>query len=421
MKRRTKTVAQTASMNIDVFIPAWNRTGRIRLSDYLVIFSCMVILPAGVVHGLLGINERTAFTLVTPGILLLFLVIQKGQLHKSIPTLVLTLMLTGAVASMIAMSMSQFFMGTVFAVAFVLGRQLFLSLSKPKVLRLVTWFALALLVGGLIGIAYALAGGPPLMEVQVGYRTTYLYLTTFSFAFIGNIIRPSGIFDEPGSLAMFVAIVTMFNDTLQKNPRLNNVLVILLIFTGSLAGVATAMLYLVASNTMRTRTMRNYILVGVMFAGVGILSFVAPSNLISNSIDTFYSDRLKIEDGRLVGDNRSNQITDFFQVVDGEILQRGAHGRYQDFDTTDQSSNPFSIIFGYGLIIWLPYFILLLWLLGITIQNGFRNAYTSVGLFLLLLQRPYLYNMSWSILILATVWLIYTSARKYPKHGGSKG
>lgn len=421
MKRQTETLAQTTPIQNDVFIPAWNRTGRIRLLDYLVIFSCMVILPAGVVHGLLGIDERTAFALITPGMMFLLLINQKGRLHKSIPTLVLTLLLTGIVASTIAMSTSQLFMGAVLAVAFVLGRQLFLCLSKPKVLRLVTWFALALLVGGVIGIAYAFAGGPPLMEVPVGYRTTYLYLTTFSFAFIGNIIRPSGIFDEPGSLAMLVAIITMFNDTLRQNIRLNNVLVILLIFTGALAGLAMAVLYLVASNETRMRPTKYIILVGVFFAGVGILSFVAPSNLISNSIDTFYSDRLIVEDGRLVGDNRSNQITDFFQIVDGDILRRGAHGRYQSFDTTDQSSNPFSIIFGYGLIIWLPYLVLLLWLFGTTIKNGFRNAYTSVGLLLLLLQRPYLYNMSWSILILATVWLIYTSARKYPKHGVSNG
>lgn len=415
MKRSTETLAQTVPMQNDVFIPAWNRTGRIQLLDYLIIFSCMVILPASVLHGLLSIDERTAFALVAPGILYLFWVAKKGKFHKSIPMLVLTLMLTGAVASTISMSTSQLLMGTMLASAIVLGRHLFFTLSKSKVLQVVTWFTLALLVGGVIGIAYAFAGGAPLMEVTVGYRTTYLYLTTFSFAFIGNTIRPSGIFDEPGSLAMYATIVTMFNDTLRQNPRLNNVLVILLIFTGALAGLAMAALYLVASNSMRARFARNITLVCVLFAGVGILSFVAPSNLISNSVDVFYSNRLTIEDGRLTGDNRTNQIIEFFQIVDRDILLAGASGRYEDFVGTDQSSNPFSIIFGYGFIMWVPYFILLMWLLRTTIHNRFRNAYSSVGLFLLLLQRPYLYNMSWSVLILATVWLIYTSARQRPK------
>jgi hypothetical protein len=122
-----------------------------------------------------------------------------------------------------------------------------------------------------------------------------------------------------------------------------------------------------------------------------------------------------VEDGRIVGDNRSNQVRDFFRLVDGDLLLRGAHGRYQDFDTVDQSSHPFSIIFGYGLIMWVPYFILLLWLLGTTIRNRFNNAYTSIGLLLLLLQRPFLYNMSWSVLIVSVVWLLYTAARQSPK------
>ena len=406
---------QNIPMNAEAFIPAWNKSDRLRLWDYIVLFSCMVMLPAGVVHGLLGIDERTAFALVTPVILYLILVTQKFRVHKSIPMLVLTLMLTGALASSVAMSMSQLLMATALAVAVVVGRQLFLTLSKPKALRLASWFTLALLVGGVIGILYAMVGGPSLLDVRVGYRTTHLYLTTFSFAFIGGLIRPSGIFDEPGAFAMFVAIVTMFNDTLRQNRNLNHALIILLVFTGALAGLAMSALYLLSSNALRMRRMRSILFVGVLFAAFGVLGIAAPSNPISASLETFYSDRLEVQDGRIAGDNRSNQVADFFRLVDDEMLLRGAQGRYESYDSEDQSSNPFSIIFGYGLIMWVPYFILLLWLLATAIRNNFRNAYTSIGLFLLLLQRPYIYNMLWSVLIVATVWLLYTTAWRRPK------
>ncbi|WP_157910867.1 hypothetical protein [Vulcanococcus limneticus] len=388
--------------------------GRVRLLDFVVILLCLIFLPSSVIQGLFGFDERAAFALVASCFLCLFLATQNDRIPKTILTVIFVLVLTGVVASMISMSMSQLLMGTSLAVAVLIGRQLFRSLSRPYVLRIVSWFALVLLVGGLVGIVYVKAGGTPLLELQAGYRTTYLYLTTFSFAFIGDIIRPSAIFDEPGAFAMFVAIVTMFNDTFRQNQKLNHALVLLLIFTGSLAGLAMAALYFVASNATRVHLKRNIVLVVALFASFFTMSLLAPTNPISLSFDTFYSDRLVIEDGTIAGDNRSNQVDEFFEVVDDQILLVGAKNANTYYDVHDQSSHPFSILFGYGLIIWLPYATLLIWLLFLTFQNGFNNAYTSIGLFLLLLQRPYLYHMSWSILIVATVWLLCTVARQYP-------
>lgn len=415
MRGRIRATSRKSPLPSDASFPVCKKAGRMRLADYAVLLLCMVVLPAGVIHGLLGLDERAVFALVTPVVLYFYLNTCNFRVQKSIPTLALALILTGVVASIVSMSMSQLLMGTALAVAVLVGRQLFLTLSKPGALRVVSWFALTLLVGGVIGVIYAMIGGEPLLDVRVGYRTTHLYLTTFSFAFIGEVIRPSGIFDEPGAFAMYVAILTMFNDTFRQNRRLNHALVVMLIFTGALAGLVMSILYLLCSNALRMQRTKSILLVGVMFAGIGMVSFVVPSNPLAVPLDTFYSDRLRIDDGKIVGDNRSNQVADFFQVVDSEVLLKGATGRYETYDTEDQSSNPFSIIFGYGFIMWVPYFILLLWLLATTIQSRFRNAYMSIGLFLLLLQRPYLYNMAWSVLIVATVWLCYTAARQRPK------
>ena len=156
-------------------------------------------------------------------------------------------------------------------------------------------------------------------------------------------------------------------------------------------------------------------LVGALLAGYLLLSAFAPSNPVKMTVDTFYSDRFEVEDGRLAGDNRTNQVVDFFRLVDDEILLKGARGSRAETETEDMSSNPFSITFSFGLLISMPYFLLLVWLLVTTVRNNFRNSYTTIGLFLLLLQRPYLYHMSWSILIVATVWLIYHAARQRPR------
>lgn len=379
--------------------------------DYFVVLICMVLIPSAVLHGLMGVDEKTVFAISAPIVLAATWMMSGLQIHKTVPFLILSFATIGVVATLVAGSDSQFLMGVTLSVAVIVGYQLYKSLTIPKLLRFLTWFTLALLVAGLIGIVYSAAGGTPLFEIQVGYRTTRLYLTTFSFASISNFIRPSGIFDEPGAFAMYAAIVTMFNDTLRQNHMLNLMIVMLIVFTGSLAGLALVILYLLTSNLMNIRRkFRLKFIVGLLIALL-ITLVLFPENQFTRAVDVFYSDRLTLVDGGLAGDNRSNQISDFFGIVNDEMLLRGAKNLTQDYTHIDQSSNPFSITFGYGLIISLPYFALLSWLVLTTIKHGFRNSYTSLGLLILLLQRPYIYHMSWSILIAAVIWLLYVEGR----------
>jgi hypothetical protein len=406
-------------MSTEATFSVCNRINRLEILDIAVLLFCMGFIPSAVIQSLLSLDERTAFALSTPLILFLMHATRKFSIHRSIPVIGLFLLLTGACASLFAGSTTQFLMGVTLVIVVVMGRQLFLTLSKPKALRVVTWFTLALLMGGVISIGYVRLGGQPLFDLVVGYRTTHLYLTTFSFAFVGDFIRPSGIFDEPGAFSMYVAIVTMFNDALRQNQKLNLTLVTLVIFTGALAGLAMAVLFLLTSNSMGLRKKRSLVLVGSLVAAYLVLSGLAPTNPIRLAVDAFYSDRLKVQDGRLVGDNRTNQVSDFFRLVDDEILLKGATNSDKLGEAEDISASPFSITFGFGLIISIPYFLLLLWLIAVTIRNRFQNSYATLGLFMLLLQRPYLYHMSWSILIVATVWLIHYSERKRPIRGGA--
>jgi hypothetical protein len=392
---------------------------RVMALDYIIVLFCLVLIPSAVAHSLMGTDEKTTFALFAPITLIAILVANRHLLHRTVSGLVLMLLLTGTLASAVASSFNQTLMAAVLSVSIIVGQHVFVTLNKPKVLSAVSWFTLALLVGGIVGIAYSLLGGSPLLDLQVGYRTTYLFLTTFAFAFIGDYIRPSGIFDEPGSFAMYVAIVTMFNDTLRQNRKLNLALMVFLIFTGSLAGLALLFLYLVSSYSIRLSSKKSLTRISFLVLGLILLSTLAPRNLFIGAVDTFYSSRLQVEDGRFVGDNRSNQVSDFFRIVDDNILLRGSQNSEERYDTDDMSSNPFSIIYGQGLIISLPYFGLLLWLAVITMRNRFRNSYTSLGLIFLLLQRPHIYHMSWSILIAATVWLLYHESRKRRSRRGS--
>lgn len=381
--------------------------GPIRWGDKVILVVAFLLLPSAVLHGFLGIDERTAFAAFLPLALLAGFAVKRLSQQQLVWLVTIASIVNGALASYVAQSFSQFLMGCSLAAAFIAGRFVFAVLINTRALLYISVFAAILLIGGAIGMAYAASGGQPLLELQVGDRATELYLTTFSLARSGDFVRPSGIFDEPGAFAMFIGLITIFNDVLRKNLRLNLLLVVLMIFTGSLAGLLLAVLYFLFSNGASTYRKKSMVVLGVLALSFLVVQSVFPSNLVSQALETFYTDRLRIEDGRFVGDNRSNQISDFLKLVDNEILIRGEKASELVYETSDMSSNPFSITFGYGLIISIPYFAILAWLLVVAMSGRPGATYASLGLLLLLLQRPYLYHMSWSVMICAAVFFVH--------------
>jgi len=122
--------------------------------DYAVLFICLVIVPSGVIHGLVSLDSRYFFAAFAPMIIIGAIIRSRGVVLKnSIPYLLFFTVL-GSVASAIAQSFSQILMGTTFALAIIAGKQLCETLNKPKALALATNFTLALLVLGLIGLLY---------------------------------------------------------------------------------------------------------------------------------------------------------------------------------------------------------------------------------------------------------------------------
>ena len=380
--------------------------------DYMVILLFLVIMPSAILHSIIGIENKIIFAFLVPPIIIATVWSRRWLRNASEGVTIFLLTMNGLLASLVADSYSQALMGVTLSASLLCGYQLMLTLRTNQALKIASWVAFALLVGGVIGIIYSFLVREPLYEIKVEYRTSYLYLTTFSIAAIGDFVRPCGIFDEPGAFAMYVAIITMFNDTMRVNRHLNVVLVSLLVFTGSLVGILLIALYFVTSNAMRAVRFASIAVLFALTVSIGVADYIFPDNPLGKAVDTFYSERFQIVDGALVGDNRSNQVAEFFELVDANIILRGQKASGRDYYEQDQAANPFSIVFGYGLIISLPYFLLVMWLLTITIRSGFRNSYATLGLFVLLLQRPYIYHLSWSIMIAALVWLIYSSTAR---------
>jgi hypothetical protein len=198
------------------------------------------------------------------------------------------------------------------------------------------------------------------------------------------------------------------------------VLLFMGLVTLSLAHILCLVIYCVF--VFRKR-MVYIVLAGAITIGVGVNFIPKDSLLYVNLFQRF----IITKDGGLKGDNRSNQIKEFFSLLDNNISQYGNNVMVKNsgLETTvvDQSANPFSIWFGYGLLMWIPYVITLLVLFPHVFNRNQAVQITSILLILLLLQRPYIYSMYWGYAIWSVVLVMFLKKNELRQktHSGHDG
>ncbi|MBV5329882.1 MAG: hypothetical protein JZU65_20015 [Chlorobium sp.] len=388
-----------------------------RLAAISVIVLIFAMIPAIPLHKLLDIDIKNVYRLST--VCLIFFLILKNvhfriSLHdtvKVLPFIILT-----SSASLFSNSTSQLLLGIVLIVM--------VSLSKPVVrlalnqdsMKYLYYFAVVLLAGAWIGFFYAMTVGVPQICVDnPNGRPNCLYLTTFSNSDsldFWRIIRPSGIFDEPGALSFFTILVVCLNELSEGGKIKSFILLCLGLITLSFAHILCSVAY---TAIMFKKKMVYVLLIFVL--AVGSAQFYVPDESI---LYMNFISRLAIskEEG-LKGDNRSGQVKEFFSLLNYDISRYGdnvmVNQRGGVSEAYDQSSNPFSIWFGYGFIMWLPYVITLLVLLYHFFNRIQSVQVTSVLMFMLLLQRPYIYSMEWGF----AIWVVIT-AMFYKKRESNK-
>lgn len=259
-------------------------------------------------------------------------------------------------------------------------------------------FGIVLSVGGFI---YALAGGEAIHSItNPDGRENFLYLTTMSGAVYGNVIRPGWIYDEPGAFSFLICSTVALRHLLKMSSRLSTFLIVGGLVTLSLAHMIVAVLYLTARYGLG-RVITALTLV------IAVLSLLGPE---SESFD-FLVARFAIEDGRLVGDNRSNQIDNFREIVNSRVLLFGnidCHARPDGscHEHGDISSSPVTPVYHGGIF-----------LLAIQLATQFALAFafftrrstrlSAVILSVLLLQRPYFADLSYGLTIYMTLFLMF--------------
>jgi hypothetical protein len=271
----------------------------------------------------------------------------------------------------------------------------------------------------LVGFIYAYYGGHSFFSItNLDSRINNFYLATFSNSFENYshsiIIRPSGIYDEPGAFVFFICLscVLMQSQNLGKNYRW--VLMLFGFITISLSFFIFFICFLLDEfiRTPQKKYFIRYLIIG--FIGIAILYFFIPS--ISLILDRL-AERLHFENGRFVGDNRTILAVNSFNYLSKNVFLWGlnadcmlGHSICNAFSFLNYGENPLSPLVHYGFLISFPYYLILALFIWASINE---RRFIYFGVFLLLLQRPYVMQYSYSILILLVLFSIF-KFRKYP-------
>jgi hypothetical protein len=297
-----------------------------------------------------------------------------------------------------------------------------LQLTQPKAIDSFIDFASVLLIifliGACIGFVLALMGTQPVFEiVNTDGRPNYWFYTTFSKVRWGNIIRPSAIFDEPGAFSFMICAVAALRHLRRRDAKITWLMLGLGFVTLSLAHLVYVLIHAMAEQ-LKARSL------------IGIVAIVLPMILIvsyfggDEIIQTRLISRVSLtQAGEFVGDNRSWRMINaakHLEAYPSSILYGADPSCRFDQAVCKQKfslmgENPLSPAVLHGLFVSWPYYASLLVLLSAPIFG--RRLLVSAAFGALLLQRPYVVGIGYSLIalmvVMVTIEQIVANHRSY--------
>ncbi|MEQ2016296.1 hypothetical protein ABLB90_06830 [Photorhabdus bodei] len=276
----------------------------------------------------------------------------------------------------------------------------FLSIEeKSLIVSYLSWIMLFLCIGAAVGFVYALLGGEPILKIKnPDGRESDLFLSTMTNWTAGKLIRPSGLFDEPGAFSFFICLTCAMRNLLNKDRKFTWLLLFLGFITLSVAHVIYVFFHAI-SEKIRIKKL-FFPLIIIMFS-FSIFSF---NNEESKLINKYFLDRFKIENGKMAGDNRTDLMINAYNMIDESSFFFGKdHACITDIDNCNARHPPFgenilSPLALTGLFLSLPYYLIFLSIIFLGFRKR-KNLY-FVGVMLLLCQRPYVMSYGYSLIIL---------------------
>lgn len=84
----------------------------------------------------------------------------------------------------------------------------------------------------------------------------------------------------------------------------------------------------------------------------------------------------------------------------------------QNRNESSGPASPVTILWHYGVFLWIPYVLVEAWLIINFFKGSKKNKFSSIAIFLTLLQRPYIYSLYWAFIIIFPIVQLYKSEKQ---------
>lgn len=369
------------------------------LSIVMIIYGLIMISPVLAHFGVRGIFVTLALFAV------LFVVFRGAEIRLSnwFIFLGLAVLVFASLTALFWMD-PRFILASVFLIFSLFLLQMSDSRTMEHFLTLATGLMLLLLIGSIVGFFLALNGLQPLFDVtNTDGRPNHFYYTTFSVMGWGNIIRPSGIYDEPGAFSFMICTIAALRHLHERDSRATWLMLAMGFITLSLAHLVYVVLH-AAAERLRYRNV------------VGIVMALLPLLLVTGYLGGFdflekrlLSRAAITASGEVVGDNRSGKMlnaADHLSAHPKSILFGADPSCRFEHDICREKfpfmgENPLSPLVIHGIFISWPYYLALAMLFSAPLFG--RKYMVSLAFGALLLQRPYMIGIGYSLLGLLVV------------------
>ncbi|PML28570.1 hypothetical protein BCT82_06845 [Vibrio breoganii] len=362
-----------------------------------IIFLCALIFWSPVIPALTNIMTSWLY-LPALSVLSITLIINRVSIKILILMLMLLLMLLS-----VALFIDDYYFIRFISIPIAIFASFYAIKSRyilDKLCSFMTIFAIVACVCSIVGFIYALSGADYSFSIiNPDGRENYFYLTTFTNYVRGTIIRPSFIYDEPGALSFVLCSICFLRLVLRRPIKTTFIILMLGVITLSLAHLIILILTFIFYSNLKSKIL------------LLVISLIIISVTITDSRFSFFYSRFEITEDGLKGDNRSEQVENFLEVVDIDLILFGNYRCMKDKSICeshgDISSSIVSPAYNGGLMLLIvQLFIHLILVLAMILRPNKVTISVSLMLFLLLLQRPYFHMMGYQIFIFMITFLL---------------
>jgi len=276
-----------------------------------------------------------------------------------------------------------------------------------------TYLLVLMIIGAWMAYIYAYFGGNALFLVFGGYEKG-LFFYPFSlvkiFGAFKQVIRPSGIYDEPGAFSFVICFVSTMRIILGKKKGLTLILLLFGFVTMSLAHLMYFLVFVVAT-ILDDRKMFYWVLVTML-----VWTSFNEISYFDNLEKSLFSRIEYVEGEGLSGDNRSfrmynaieymsKDIGVFLFGLDSELSLNYVNAKYNYKPIGENILSPLVVN---GLFVSISFYLILILLAYRGLLN--KKYFVVIGMVLLFAQRPYAIQYGYAFMV--AYLLVYTEKIK---------